>query len=220
MHGKNLFTLFLVIMLMIVGVFIFMLSSNCITQDPQVVATIFVGLTAVIVSIFIGIINKRSTEQQTYQLLELAAIELFRFESHNSSICSLLHKEKGVKLQNMRIKTQIEFEAYITQVLNLFEIAIKYRLQKIFPADAFASWLPWMLEICGYATFRINWKEKFKPHYTNDLIIIIDTGIKCIEENRNKSQDSIKDEFYNRVAIIFKNDMTIKNWNKREVLCE
>ncbi|MEO5805633.1 hypothetical protein [Devosia sp.] len=123
----------------------------------------------------------RAKGQETYQGLEFASVELFRFDIANPELVEALwfptlqdglYHPPADKIQKHML------EQYICQILNLFEMAYRFRKENIVPHDVYASWIIWMYELCEAEAFQHFWHdEEIAPHYIEDFRKLMNYGI-------------------------------------------
>lgn len=144
---------------------------------------IVAALGVVLASRFGEDLSRRSAAQEIYQRLELAALELFRYDIEHPALVKALwfpdhpdapqpRKAEDVELHNFNM------EQYVCQLLNLFEMAYRFRKEGIVPADVYASWIIWMYEVCELRQFQKYWSNHdIAPHYIPDFRRLMDYGI-------------------------------------------
>jgi hypothetical protein len=110
----------------------------------------------------------RTANLQIYQTLELQSVELFRFEAdHPDLVEKLWYGEVPEKLltPDMELPPRDEAELYVLrqyvcQMLNLFEMAYRFRVRGIMEAEVFGSWVVWMWELCESDVFCAFWRHE------------------------------------------------------------
>lgn len=170
---------------------------------------------AATISLYIAKRNLRNAQDQTYQKLEFESIALFRFEAANAEIVAKFYNETELKWNELSEEDTVKMESYITQVLNLFEIAVTYRNNKIFPRDKFATWVPWFYEVCESPTFQFNWEPEFKDHYSEILAELLDSGIDLIKSSSALDDSEKLKNFIMEYSRILDNDQEIEKIAKR-----
>src|SRR5262249_55875278 len=93
----------------------------------------------------------RNSKQSIYQVLELQSIDLFRFEiDHSKLVHALWFKPHAPvpKTEEEQIEKYV-LKQYVCQMLNLFEMAFRFRVQGIMSPDIFGSWVIWIWELCS-----------------------------------------------------------------------
>jgi hypothetical protein len=156
--------------------------SQYVNSFAQIIG-IIIAATMVIVTNRHNAENADDTQRQLiYQTLELESVRLFRFEcEHPELVARLWYPERPALPETMRYPEEVrEFQLreYICQILNLFEMACRFRSQRIFEAEVFKSWVIWMWELCNEKAFQVQWKQKeLNLNYVERLREIIDAGI-------------------------------------------
>lgn len=123
--------------------------------------------------------EKKVRKREIYQRLELAAIDLFRFEISNSEICWILYAHDR-QFPKVDTKEYRELTNHITQILNLFEMIVEFRNEKIVELKIFSTWIAWFWELSQLKNFVLIWNE-IKTHYTKDLQFIIEAAFESNE---------------------------------------
>lgn len=152
----------------------------------------------------IYLLDTRSAQQmarrEIYQRLELASVELFRFECEHAGLVSLLWDENAKPLKELTYAQQYALKAYVFQMLNLFEMAIRFREQKIMEPDVFGSWIIWMYELCSCGRFQQLWSE-IRMNYVGLLQKLLTGGIDTI---RARKGDDPRTAFFQMFAQTFR----------------
>ncbi|NVO09103.1 MAG: GNAT family N-acetyltransferase [Bacteroidales bacterium] len=124
----------------------------------------------------------RIANRETYQKLELASIDLFRFDAINIELSSILWGDYEIPLDSGK---RYAYLNYVCQILNLFEMSIRFKKEKVMPAEVFGSWVIWYYDLCERKNFKPIWSD-VKMNYTCDLRKIIEKGICDAKEGRKK----------------------------------
>jgi len=142
-------------------------------------------------------------KQQTYQRLELASNEVFRFTASNAGVL--------VRYQAMEHDPSIDFEKaivenaiadnHIYQTLNLFEMAARLRKEDFFEDEIFVSWVIWYYEMLESWYFRIKWPE-VRLNYTTEMRLVFDEPIRKFHLHANDSARG--QQFFAHVAKVLK----------------
>lgn len=143
--------------------------------------------------------DRKNANREIYQQLELASIDLFRFEADHIEYTRPVW-EKTTPLPQSGTAERNVVTNYVCQMLNLFEMAVRFRKEKVMPAEVFASWINWIYDLCNSPHFPEIWYEA-RFNYTKDLREIIDKGVEYATSN--DIIDS-KTEFYRFVGEQFK----------------
>jgi hypothetical protein len=171
-----------------------------------------VGAFGIVFTFVMGSVqNTWNARQQLYQTLEIQSILLFRFENDNEDRVRSLWKKDLAPTDKIE---QFCVKEYICQILNLFEMAVRFQLQGVLPRNVFGSWVIWMWELCTREVFHQYWldKDDLPFNYLSELRGIVNTGIaiaqSCGECERNKRQyffDAVSQEL---------NCPEVRNWFK------
>lgn len=135
--------------------------------------------------------NRKMAAREVYQGLELAAIDLFRFEANNIGLIRPVW-ELDEKLPDKKSTRYYVTLNYVCQILNLFEMAIQFRREEIMPEEVFKSWIAWFGQLILSPKFEEIWPE-LKENYTESLVRILDHGITL--KNTYSSGDKFKIHF-------------------------
>jgi len=98
----------------------------------------------------------QAARQQIYQTLELQSIELFRFEAENAEIVSMLWGPERAPTDAL---DRYQVKQYTCQMLNLFEMAYRFRAERIMDPAVFGSWVIWIWELCSTPVFQALWSS-------------------------------------------------------------
>lgn len=105
------------------------LSSISIDTIIQAVSIIAAAVTFVVAQSREKRKDRRVAAREAYQQIELAAIEIFRFEAGNLDTIRPVW-EQGAKMPKDSSAEYTATMNYVCQMLNLFEIALRFRKQK------------------------------------------------------------------------------------------
>jgi hypothetical protein len=145
-------------------------------------------------------------KQQTYQRLELASNELFRFAADNAAVLTRYMKEESSADLTDIEKTVAD--NHINQTLNLFEMAARLRRAKFFEDEIFGSWVIWYYEMLGSWYFRHKWPE-IRPNYTSEMRLVFDEPIRNFDPNASDAER--KQQFFAHVAKVLKCPI-VRSW--------
>lgn len=175
----------------------------------DVIANIFVkaqGIIAILsfaVTLIALIIQQRrlirAQKQQTYQRLELASNEVFRFSASHAGV--LVHyqasqPDPSIDFQNMIVENSVA-DNHIFQTLNLFEMAVRFRHAGILEDDVFGSWVIWYHEMLESWYFRHIWPA-IRPNYTKDMQRIFDGPVRDFDPRMDDAER--REKFFAHVA--------------------
>lgn len=169
---------------------------------------IFAILTFIISSIMSGIQNRKVANRETYQRLELAAIDLFRFEADHLEVIRPVW-ETATPVPPAGSAENMVVNDYLCQILNLFEMAIRLRKEKVVPPEVFGSWVKWYFNVVESPHFEELWEE-LKTEYTSDLRSVLDFGLANAHSGVTYKQRA--DTFFTFVGKQL-NCKHILNWN-------
>lgn len=154
---------------------------NCFFKDHQYVPWLAIlGIPSALFAYFtyfhsLRRSRKREMEQayrETYLTLELAANDVFRFEADHPELVRQIF-EKGAVLPAEEAAERVILLDYVCQILNLFELATRFRCEQIVPKDIFESWVAWMYQIWTAPGFITLWPT-IRHDYTEGLQKIMD----------------------------------------------
>lgn len=157
------------------------------------VAGIIIAATMVIVS------NRHNAKEgdetarrKIYQTLELESIHLFQFECDHPDLVKLLWYPPTDPFNSLAARNGIDpdvlkyqLKQYICQMLNLFEMSVRFCKERIFEPEVFGSWIIWMWELSKEPMFQAAWQgdrhdgeeDGIEFNYVADLRAIINAGI-------------------------------------------
>ena len=145
------------------------------TGDIIQLVSIVVGIIVFVVS---SHMTRNITKREVYQRLELASIDLFRFEmGKNKTAWRLYDSSFSVSTVGKDSQEGQEVLNHVTQLLNLFEMCVELRNDKIVDNKIFSTWLKWIFEIASLDNFQYLWKENLHNHYTDHLGELIRTKL-------------------------------------------
>ncbi len=151
--------------------------------------------------------DRRNANKESYQQLEFASIDLFRFEAENIEMIRPIWEE-GKEIPSRSTADYIVLMNYVCQMLNLFEMALKFRKDKILLPEVFGTWIAWFQLLVTSPGFHEIWKD-VRMDYLPELREIMDGGIRIAR--RETDEDVIESEFYQFVSTVIKCD-TISEW--------
>lgn len=147
--------------------------------------------------------GQRTTQQKLYQELELQSISLFRFESDHRELVAALWFSQPPPADKGGSSGPFIFQLrqYACQMLNLFEMALRFRLQGILPSEVFGSWLIWMWELCETRRFQEFWLDEdgLPFNYIGEFREIITLGVELSLKGEGTA-DERRAKFFRAVA--------------------
>lgn len=175
--------------------------ASVVAPLAQMAGILIAALGVVVANIFTSQQEQKAASRSIYQKLEFGSIELFRFEKGNPDMVEVLWFSDD--LPEMSPQQEHHFEQYVCQYLNLFEMAVRLRIDKVMPPDVFASWVPWMYEVCALEVFAELWSGGLRTHYVYAFRELIDNGIAFAAADEDDSGLSpTAEKFYSAVAEI------------------
>lgn len=160
--------------------------------------TAIATLAGLVVTILVFLVKlQRDQEvrrQEAYLQLELASNEAFRFEAlYSSHLTPFL----GLQPDRAPLPPSALIDSHLSQVLNLFEIAARYRRIGFIDGEVFGSWVAWYHDLLCAWYFRHRWPH-IREHYTHELRAVFDEPVARFEAAEPASQR--KHAFYRHVA--------------------
>jgi hypothetical protein len=173
------------------------LSIDAFFQAMSIIVAI---LTFTITSTISRIKDRKITKRDVYQKLEFASIDLFRFEAENVDLIRPIWEDATLIPPKSKAEYIVTLN-YVCQMLNLFELAVKFRRNKTMPSDIFGSWVAWFFLLIKAPGFAVMWDD-LRFDYTEELRCILDKGVSLKE--KSDDEDKIKVDFYRYVGSIMK----------------
>lgn len=168
-------------------------------------------LGATLTFVFAQAIEKRKDRKQanreSYQQLEFASIDLFRFEAENIELIRPIWEE-GREIPSTKTAEYIVLMNYVCQMLNLFEMALKFRKDKTLLPEVFGTWIAWFQLLICSPGFHEIWKD-VRMDYLPELREIMDGGLLIAQQETDECL--IEEKFYKFVSSIIKCN-TITKW--------
>jgi GNAT superfamily N-acetyltransferase len=127
--------------------------------------------------------NNSAASQQIYQRLEIESIQLFRFDIQHADLAEYIWStdDPGKQLpEGNQSRERIRLQQYIAQILNLFEMAVRFRRDDIMPVDVFGSWVIWINSLCASKNFCLYWRHmepELQLNYIPELRNMINEGL-------------------------------------------
>lgn len=190
----------------------------------EATTTLIAGVVTLLslVPLVIGYMKNSEAEQELaqreiYQRLELASIDLFRFECVHPQVAALLWDlQDGENATDHVAKLSFTdgyaLRAYLFQLLNLFEMATRFRAIGIMDREAFGSWVIWMADVAGNPRFQVVWGE-VRTNYVGLLQRTFNDGIAAIARAAADPEPSAQERaFFHAVGDVFDCD-TIRRWH-------
>lgn len=125
--------------------------------------------------------EQQASKDQIYQQLELESNKLFRFEIEKVELARIIWDGELAyeELQNDKNKSYQVLQ-HICQILNLFEMAVRFKRSGIVHEDVFKSWEAWIFDLCKSEIFLNYWYiNGVKENYIILFQNIIEDGLRC-----------------------------------------
>jgi GNAT superfamily N-acetyltransferase len=147
--------------------------------SPATLLEIIGLLVAVTTFVIAQAVQKRRdrsiARRKIYQELELASIDLFRFEAGQLDLIRPVW-QAGIPMPAAGTAERTVVSNYVCQILNLFELATRFRLDGTMPPDVFGSWVAWFHQLIAAPGFAEIWRES-RLNYLPALREFIDDGL-------------------------------------------
>jgi GNAT superfamily N-acetyltransferase len=169
------------------------------------------GFLAAVIALvsFISTSKKQRKIEKTrmYQQLELASIDLFRWEIANKKTILKISEEYKKEKEHRNISDEDKefMEGYYFQTMNLFELCISSAEEQTLPGKEFGTWLPWIHKLANEDGFKEIWPE-VKTNYTPECRKIMDDAMKNSSEN----------DFIVEICNVEKYNLKADEWRKNK----
>lgn len=187
------------------------LSINTLTQ---IAAIAVAAISGVFTYIMKSDQSNRTAKQQIYQTLELQSIELFRFEASNRKLVKALWYAPAPSSEEI---DRYELKQYVCQMLNLFEMAYRFRVDGIMAPSIFGSWVIWIWELSNTPVFQALWADKsdgLPLNYVPDFRRAIDLAIHEATRSGVHTDDERRNAFFRKLADDIECD-EVEGWLRR-----
>ncbi len=148
--------------------------------------------------------SNKVRKQDVYTRLELSSIELFKIAIDHPELEKIYNEQIDENLTDVEKERLGEYTA---SLLNLFEIHFNLRLSKDVEPVIFATWMPWLYDICRSLYFREAWKD-LQKHYVPEFRKFINSLIEAMDIADKSTKEKA---FYEKASYLLKDDI-IKNW--------
>lgn len=161
--------------------------------------TLDIGIFLAFIAVFLELRSQRNRDRaqakreqkrsqfEIYQRLELASIDLHRFEVDHVDLIRPLYTGVGAPTEPAELKA---YHNYVSQILNLFELQVELHCNELVEASILETWLPWFNDVGKAPGFRAVWEAGVGSHYSQRLqrlmerVIQSDEGIQPSELRR------------------------------------
>lgn len=110
--------------------------------------------------------ERKKSQFEIYQRLELASIELHRFEADHLDLIRPLYTGKNAPTD---VAEKHAYKNYVSQILNLFELQIELYCNSLVDDQILETWLPWFNELGSAPGFRAVWEDGVAQNYSPRL---------------------------------------------------
>jgi hypothetical protein len=145
--------------------------------------------------------------RNNYFSLELEASRIFSQAIQHPDIPAYLRGDLDEDKRGQDPQLQEQAFWFLSQELNIFEIAISLRDEKTITSELFATWVPWFYEVGTYLHFRDFWVERpyeLMYNYKQQLQDIMTAAIELRRSpNFNEEDPKNMERFCAKVAAIF-----------------
>ena len=161
----------------------------------------FLGMVIAGVAVLVGLRDQTRQEQsETYQQLELASIDLFRWEVANLPLVQRFWENppKSDDADQYGPTDAYACMEYGCQALNLFEMAVRLHQTGGMPDVVLGSWAAWMWDFTEAKWFQENWTQgkTVRRNYVGTLRLILDEGEKRRRGDEAEDPDPAERRFY------------------------
>ncbi len=115
--------------------------------------------------------EQRRSQVEIYQRLELASIELYRFEADHLDVIRPLYTGVGAPTETAALHA---YQNYVTQILILFELQIELYCNELVEAKILKTWLPWLNEVGLAPGFAAVWSGGYDENYSDKLRAVME----------------------------------------------
>jgi GNAT superfamily N-acetyltransferase len=124
------------------------------------------------------------------------SLNLFSYHTEANDVTRILWADNQLLPENGTVK-RVAFQNYVCQFLNLFEMSVRFRKEKVMPAEVFGSWVIWYYDLFSRPYFYTIWQE-VRLNYTCDLRRIADKYFEVA--SRFDDEMELKKHFFSFVA--------------------
>jgi hypothetical protein len=161
--------------------------------------------------------EQQASRDQIYQQLEVESINLFRFEIANVELARIVWDDDEITFDELQKDKNMAYQVlqHICQVLNLFEMAVRFKRDGIAHEDVFMSWEAWIFELCKSKIFLNYWYiENVKDNYIKIFQDIIDDGLCCCHGKEKidgliYKQNNFKDNLFENFRMVMNKHLAV-----------
>jgi MFS family permease len=125
-----------------------------INNAAQIVGIVIAAAMIVLTNLINSKQQNQTAQHKIYQTLELQSVQLFQWEIEHPKQVEAFWYRKSPPRESIR---RYLLKQYVCQMLNLFEMAVRFRRQGIIAPEVFGSWVIWMWEVCNAKVFHQLW---------------------------------------------------------------
>mgnify|MGYP000923185130 CR=1 FL=1 len=145
--------------------------------------------------------QNQTAQHKIYQTLELQSVQLFQWEiDHPKQVKQLWFSDR---LPASEFE-QYLLRQYVCQILNLSEMATRFRKEGIVAEEVYGSWVIWMWELCDLPVFHELWRGPggIWTNYVATFRDIMSTGVEISSpiSARGNRKPRISEEEKARIA--------------------
>lgn len=203
-----------------------------VNNGAQIIGIVIAAAMIVFTNLFNSRQQNETAQHKIYQTLELQSVELFQWEiDHPKQVKQLWFSEKLPAGE----LDQYLLRQYTCQILNLFEMATRFRKEGIVADEVYGSWVIWMWELCDLPVFQQLWRGPggIWTNYVATFRDIMSTGVEISspvtdlgkkkprlnEAQKEKIAQENCRKFFEAVSEKFKCEV-VKSWLKNNEATE
>lgn len=141
----------------------------------------------------------RVEKSAAYLGLELASIDVFKYKADRYEAIGWARTVAGPP-PGADLRLVEEANSFFYQCLNLFEVASRFRKDRIIVPEVYASWVAWFYETLEFPYFRSQWAAEYRDNYTPELRRIFDAGM--LLDWAGTDDNARRKQFYETVGAI------------------
>lgn len=195
------------------------------SSKPEL-AFALLGIMVNAIGFFVGIFHfirsskkdRELKQRNNYFDIELESSRIFRVAVQNPDIPRYLRGDLEGTLQGSDPRLVEQSYWFVSQVLNIFEIAISLRNDKNISSELFATWVDWFYELGTFKNFRLFWAENpyalmynYKHHLQEIMTVAIEYRM-----SPDYDEDAYRKRFFEQVAAVFKDQEILRQYQITE----
>lgn len=176
-------------------------AIQVINTAAQILGIVIAAAMIVLTNIVNAKQQNQTAQHKIYQTLELQSVQLFQWEiDHPKQVKQLWFSDKLPANEF----DQYLLRQYVCQILNLFEMATRFRKEGIVAHEVYGSWVIWMWELCDLPVFQELWRGPggIWTNYVSAFRDIMSTGVEISSPiaARGKKKPRLSDEEKEKIA--------------------